>query len=226
MKAKRKSARAAKRAAAAVADKYITPKGGEPKKAKLEAAPAAPGFDAPKKKELSPAVEAAQSREWQQKDLLAHLLAVAKDRGGRPTKYKSEFCGLVVEAGRLGKTKTQMARIIGVGRRTLERWETKHKEFAEAMGEAVSHAQGYWEDVYDENFLAGRDLGAPFIFMMKNRFKDPDHGYRDKHEVQHQGNGFLAFVAAVKAGEVPIIDDPLAEYRRGKLADRDGDKNR
>lgn len=53
--------------------------------------------------------------------------------GGRPTKYKPEYC-LVVEAlARLGWTDAQMAEKLGVSMSTFSLWKTEYPEFSEAL---------------------------------------------------------------------------------------------
>jgi Homeodomain-like domain len=143
--------------------------------------------------------------------LNAALAAVAARCRGRPTKYEPDFPLVVVELGRKGMSQIEIADVLDVDRSTIHRWRAKHPEFDEGMIDAIDRAQAYWERFHRNNALAGRELGSAFIFMMKNRFRDPDLGYRDRHEVKHEGTGFAAFLAAIEAGKVPLPPNPHGE---------------
>ena len=56
-----------------------------------------------------------------------------KHAGGRPTDYKPEFCQMVVELGREGAGKAEMAAACGVVRQTLDNWIKAHPEFLDAI---------------------------------------------------------------------------------------------
>lgn len=105
---------------------------------------------------------------------------------GRPTEYRQEYCDRVVELGREGASKAEMAHAIGVSRTTLDAWTSANPEFLDAVKEAVSLAQGWWESE-GRKAVFGQTPGfnaTAFIFTMKNRFPDD---WRDKQEVAHSG---------------------------------------
>jgi hypothetical protein len=103
--------------------------------------------------------------------------------------------------GSVGKSQIEIAWVLGVDADTVMNWKDRHPEFAVAMAHSVVCAQAWYERTHRDNLMSGRDLGAPFIFAMKNRFRDPDHGYDDRQQVDVKGDGFAAFVAAVHAGK-------------------------
>lgn len=104
--------------------------------------------------------------------------------GGRPTKYKPEFCDVVIASGREGKTLAEMAADLDVGRAAINDWIEKYPEFSCAIKEGLELAQAWWEN----NGRVATFGGFPgynatsYIFQMKNRFKED---WRDKQEVDN-----------------------------------------
>jgi transposase-like protein len=59
-----------------------------------------------------------------------------KDKGGRPTKYRAEFCEQAREMIRWGGfSQAKLARIFGVGKGTVTDWMKAHPEFERAIQE-------------------------------------------------------------------------------------------
>jgi hypothetical protein len=65
---------------------------------------------------------------------------------GRPTKYKPEFCNLVVEWGKLGKSKAWICAELEISRPTLDLWIEEKEDFSYAMAVAMNYSQKWWED--------------------------------------------------------------------------------
>ena len=88
--------------------------------------------------------------------------------------YKPEYCKTAVEVLSKGKSLAAVCVACGVCRKTLYNWRDTHPEFAEALNLGVQHAQTVWEDLGEEGIRG--DLkgfgGAPWIFTMKNRFRE------------------------------------------------------
>lgn len=103
---------------------------------------------------------------------------------GRPSKYKPEFCDVVIAAGEEGKTLAGMAEACDVYRDTLNDWMDKHPEFSSAVKRGLQKAQVWWEAKGMEATFGGVDgfNATSYIFNMKNRFKED---WRDKHEVDN-----------------------------------------
>ena len=64
---------------------------------------------------------------------------------GRPTKYKPEFCDVVIECGRAGMGKAEMAAELQIAYSNFDIWQHEHPEFQEAVKEAVRQSQAWWE---------------------------------------------------------------------------------
>ena len=106
---------------------------------------------------------------------------------GRPTNYDPTYCDKVIELGREGASKAEMAHALGCSRPTMDAWAAAHPEFLYALKEALENAQGWWESQGRKaTFGAAPGFNATsFIFNMKNRFpKD----WKDKQEVEHSGS--------------------------------------
>jgi hypothetical protein len=130
---------------------------------------------------------------------------MAKNKGGRPTKYRAEYEEQVYKLCLLGATDEELADFFGVTVQTIHNWAAAHDGFFEArkngkqvadakVAEALYHrALGYehdavqimtyegesWEHAYRKRYPP--DTAAAFIWL-KNR--QPDK-WRDKHEVAH-----------------------------------------
>jgi hypothetical protein len=65
---------------------------------------------------------------------------------GRPTDYNPGYCQRVIELGREGKSKAQIAADLDVARQTLDNWAAAHSEFLDALTRARDLAQAWWED--------------------------------------------------------------------------------
>lgn len=98
---------------------------------------------------------------------------------GRPTKYKPEYCELVISLAQDGASIKELALHIDVDRDTIYEWEKVHPEFSDALKKARSLQEAWWEK-QGRIFLQGKEFNHVLWYMnMKNRF-----GWRDKHEVQ------------------------------------------
>lgn len=102
-------------------------------------------------------------------------------QGGRPSTYDPAFCQQVIDLGKEGASKAEMALALECARSTFDLWEKSHPEFSEAVKDAVAAAQGWWESQGRKaTFGASPGFNATsFIFNMKNRFPAE---WRDKVE--------------------------------------------
>jgi hypothetical protein len=106
----------------------------------------------------------------------------------RPTDYDPAFCDRVIELGREGASKAEMAAELECARSTFALWEDAHPEFSEAVKDAVAYSQAWWEK-QGRNATFGKIEGfnaTAFIFNMKNRFPTD---WRDKQEVDQNVKG-------------------------------------
>lgn len=104
---------------------------------------------------------------------------------GRPTAYRPKFCETVVELGRQGKSKAQIAAALDVSRLTLDNWAAEHPEFLNAMTHARDLALSWWEDQAQQGLTAERFQASLWSRSMAARFPDD---YREKAAVEHSGN--------------------------------------
>lgn len=100
---------------------------------------------------------------------------------GRPTNYDPAFCEQVIELGKVGASKAEMAAELGVVRQTLDNWCEQHPEFLDAVKQAVSWSQAWWEKQGRLATFGGTEgfNATSFIFNMKNRFPSD---WKDKVE--------------------------------------------
>lgn len=131
-------------------------------------------------------------------------------KGGRPTKYKPEYCQEAYKLCLLGMTDKQLAKFFEVDEATLNRWKIEHPKFRESLkdGKERSDAEvaktlrqralGYEVDdikvsakgdVIDYKRHIPGDVTA-CIFWLKNRRTE---NWRDKQEVEHSGEVHLHF---------------------------------
>ena len=108
--------------------------------------------------------------------------------GGRPTKYKPEFCERVIELGKQGASKVEIAAELGVHYHAFLNWQDKYPEFAQSVSEASRLCQAWWERKGREATFGGCEgfNATAFIFNMKNRFPD---SWRDRKEQEISGPG-------------------------------------
>ena len=70
--------------------------------------------------------------------------------GGRPTKYKPEFCEIAIECGKQGMGKAEIASKLGVVRETLWDWGNKKPEFSNRWDDLHIHSTGSGQDNFGQ----------------------------------------------------------------------------
>lgn len=80
--------------------------------------------------------------------------------GGRPTDYRPEYCETVVELGKLGKSKAQIAVALNCVRSTLDLWAQVHAEFSDAMARAREESLAWWEEQGTQGVWGGKQFNA------------------------------------------------------------------
>jgi len=97
-----------------------------------------------------------------------------KNKGGRPTLYHPEYCDLVIQFMKEGRSKKAVAAILEVHIDTIYEWEKVHPEFSDALKKAVGFSEAWWEEEGRTN-LKNKEFNATLWYMnMKNRFKWSD----------------------------------------------------
>lgn len=118
--------------------------------------------------------------------------------GGRPTDYRPEHCERVVELGREGKSKAQIAAELDVCRNTLDNWAEAHPEFLRALTRARDLSQAWWEDQGQAGIHLGSGFNASlWAKSMSARFPD-DYTERQKREVTGKDGGPVEKVTTIK----------------------------
>ena len=112
---------------------------------------------------------------------------------GRPTIYRTEFCQRVIEYGHKGKSRMQIAALLGVAKATIQNWEAAHPDFLAAMTHARDLAQAWFEDrgQIGLNLPTKEFNTALWAKQVSNRFRED---YTDRKEVEHSGSGFALIV--------------------------------
>ena len=67
--------------------------------------------------------------------------------GGRPTKYKPEYCKDIVDYLSQGRAIVEFCAKIGISVQTLHRWREAHPEFSDAYEEAKAKCEAWWANV-------------------------------------------------------------------------------
>lgn len=102
------------------------------------------------------------------------------NEGGRPSKYRVEFCERVVELGREGKSFTQIAVSLDVSKATLHYWADNYIEFSTALTRAKECEQAWWEQKGMDGLTADKFNSAVWSKSMSARFRDD---YTDRKEL-------------------------------------------
>lgn len=105
-------------------------------------------------------------------------------RGGNPTKYKDEYCQLLIDHMSEGMSFEAFAGLLGVNRTTLYTWLVAHQEFREAK-EIADQKSRLWAETMLKNMVEGKVKSHPIslIFYLKNRFP---RDWRDRRELDIQ----------------------------------------
>lgn len=105
---------------------------------------------------------------------------------GKPTKYRPEYCELIIHHMADGLSLDAFAAKVGVNIDTIHQWAKVHPEFKEAKKTAFSKNLIYWERMGIEG-MTGKVPGfnaTVWIFNMKNRFK-----WRDREDALYFHEG-------------------------------------
>lgn len=100
----------------------------------------------------------------------------------RPSKYKPEFCQMLIQHSSAGHSFESFAALVGVSRDTLYSWEEKIPEFSDTKKRAWALSLYFWEQEGLKGLWGkGNFNSSVWIFNMKCRF-----GWRDTHQNQLQ----------------------------------------
>jgi len=97
--------------------------------------------------------------------------------GGRPTKYKPEFCEKLIDHMSQGFSFESFAATIDTHRGTLYRWEREYPEFRDAKKSGLDKSLLFWERLGMQGATGALEKfnSSAWIFNLKNK-----HLWRDK----------------------------------------------
>lgn len=91
---------------------------------------------------------------------------------GRPTDYKPEYCQRVIELGREGKSKVQIAADLDVAKQTIDNWAVAHPDFLDSLTRARDLAQAWWENTGQTGMTAQTFHASLWAKQVSCRFPD------------------------------------------------------
>lgn len=108
-----------------------------------------------------------------------------KKKAGRPTKYKPEYCELLIKHMSEGLSFESFGGTVNVHDGTLFEWCEAYPDFKEAKRVGKYKCMQLYEKI-GVGQAAGQIQGSTgaWVFNMKNRF-----GWRDVKEHEHSGSG-------------------------------------
>jgi len=114
---------------------------------------------------------------------------------GRPTKYKPEYCDLIVSMLGDGASLTEFrAEIGGISPQTVHNWKEAHPEFLEAFTRAETMGQAYWEKKLRTELMVDNKANAALVKLyFANRF-----GWSDKQSQEITGKGGAPLIDRVE----------------------------
>ena len=118
--------------------------------------------------------------------------AKAKNKGGRPTHYKKEYCNQLIDMMKEGASKAEVCLNFDCSFQTFLDWQAANPEFLEAVNRGLNLSKGKWEQIGREAAFGNCEgfNATSWIFNMKNRFKNEDlfkEKWSDKQELEHSG---------------------------------------
>lgn len=108
-----------------------------------------------------------------------------KNPVGRPTKYKPEYCQMVVDHMADGASLTSFAAEIDVARSTINEWIDANPDFSEAVKRAKAKCAAWWERLGRNNAITGDGNATLVIFGLKNMAAED---WREKQEIDHSSS--------------------------------------
>ena len=101
---------------------------------------------------------------------------------GRPTKYKPEYCDLLLEMVNEGASFTEFCAKVGISRQTFHNWKDANEDFMDAYTRAELEGQAYWEKRLRSDLMIDSRSNAQLVKLyFANRF-----GWSDKQAIDHK----------------------------------------
>lgn len=129
---------------------------------------------------------------------------------GRPTKYKPEYCEMLIAHMSKGLSLETFAFDINVSVQSIYEWEKAHEEFFEACARARLGSRKFWEQQGIDGLHNGMNANV-WSFNMKNRFR-----WSDRTEIEQQTNvtGSLDLVQLSQAEKLKLLKQQTEELEK------------
>ena len=134
---------------------------------------------------------------------------------GQPTNYRPHLCEEVIELGKLGKSKAQIAAALNCSRMSIDRFCADHQEFCDAMAHARDLAMSWWEDQAQTGMWqsSNGDKLNPQLWSRSMAARFPDD-YREKSAVDlTSSDGTMSDSASRTARLAQIMADADARKK-------------
>lgn len=107
---------------------------------------------------------------------------------GRPSEYDPAYCERVIELGKLGYSKAEIASDLDCSRTTLDAWAKATPPFLDALNRAKDEELAYFERHGREGMFKGAGFNATiWAKSVSGRF--PAEPYRERHEIAGPDGG-------------------------------------
>ena len=107
-----------------------------------------------------------------------------KNKGGRPTKYKKEYCAKVYDyLATTDKANMELpmiegfARYLNVARRTLYEWRDKYPEFLHTLDEIMTYQK---MQLVNDGIYGGKEVNATIVKLLLQN----NHDMRERQDVK------------------------------------------
>ena len=128
---------------------------------------------------------------------------------GRPSSYDPGYCEAVVQFGKEGDSKVEMAVKLNVSRQTLYYWMDDYPDFFDAMKRAEEYAAA-WHHTMFKKMATGQIQNAnPTALIFNSKNQCPDE-FRDRREVDIDGKVGV-FEIDFTGYDEDTADEPEAE---------------
>lgn len=144
---------------------------------------------------------------------------VEKVGQGRPTKYKQEYCQMLIDHMEQGKSLESFVAVlyrhtsgaVRVCRKTLYNWMRDYPEFQEARDFGNDLSLDFWEEMGIENIHnpPNQFNTALYCFNMKNR-----HGWTDRVEQTHVGDADKPVHVNAQVDVKAMTEEQLKDFVR------------
>jgi transcriptional regulator with XRE-family HTH domain len=111
---------------------------------------------------------------------------------GRPSEYDPAHCERVIELGKEGKSRAEIASALDCSRVTLAAWEKANPEFLYALQRAKDEELAWWEGEARLGLNKGSAFNAA-IWKQSVSGRFPNEPYRERHELAGSNGGPIQY---------------------------------